>query len=167
MANRSSTFLRPLPNGPKGLPSVTSSAALNNPRYPLWSPLRIAASALWLASMALSRVGVFIGKSPWVRASRYNAAVSGARSASAPLRSYGPLVHHAGCPTASSLDHLVSPCQYRGGDCQADGLRCFQVDYQLKLCGLLDWEVPGMCAFENLVDVHGRLPKQLRDIRRV
>src|SRR5262245_63407998 len=48
MANRASTFLRPLPNGPKGFPSVTSSAALNNARYPLWSPLMIAASALWL-----------------------------------------------------------------------------------------------------------------------
>src|SRR5262245_56336309 len=41
----------------------------------------------------------------------------------------------------ASLDHLVRARQQRWRDCEAESLGGLEVDDQLELCGLLDWEV--------------------------
>src|SRR6266851_727082 len=62
-----------------------------------------------------------------------------------------------------SLDYLIRPLQERRGDRQAEGLGGLQVDDQLELGGLLDRQVSGIGALENLVDVDGRsLPRRVK-----
>jgi hypothetical protein len=51
-----------------------------------------------------------------------------------------------------SLDDLVRPHENRLRDRQAEGLRGLEVDDQLELCGLLNREVGGLRALQNLVD---------------
>jgi hypothetical protein len=51
------------------------------------------------------------------------------------------------------LNHLVRVRQHRLGDREAQCLRGFQVDHQLELSRLLDGQVVGLGAFENLVHV--------------
>jgi hypothetical protein len=57
------------------------------------------------------------------------------------------LVEHA------LLDHLVGSHQNRVRDRQPERLGCPEVDDQLELRGLLDREVGGLGALEDLVDV--------------
>src|SRR5260370_1239112 len=65
------------------------------------------------------------------------------------LRAQTPLTP----PPFSWIDHLIRPLQQRRRDRQAEGLRGLEVDDQLELRGLLDREVGGLGAPENLVDV--------------
>jgi len=39
-----------------------------------------------------------------------------------------------------------------GGNGEAERLRILEVDDQLEFCWLLDRQVTGLCAFENLID---------------
>ena len=48
-------------------------------------------------------------------------------------------------------DHPVRPRQHIGRNRQTDLLRGFQIDRQLELRRLLDWQVGWFRAFENLV----------------
>src|SRR5437667_4022371 len=48
-----------------------------------------------------------------------------------------PLLHHS----MFSLDHPIRPVQNRRRNRQADLLRRFQIDHQLKLCRPLDGEI--------------------------
>src|SRR6266852_1228654 len=52
-----------------------------------------------------------------------------------------------------SFDHLIRPLQERRGDGQAERLRGLEVDNQFERSGLLDGQVGGPGALENLVDV--------------
>src|SRR5882724_7106080 len=52
---------------------------------------------------------------------------------------------------ASSLDDLVGAHANRLRDRQAERLRRLEIDYELELGGLLDEEVGGLGALENLV----------------
>src|SRR5258705_9519788 len=50
------------------------------------------------------------------------------------------------------LDHLVSSNQYLLWNREADLLGGFQIDYKLELCLLLDGNVGGLSAFQNLIN---------------
>src|SRR5262245_20113119 len=60
---------------------------------------------------------------------------------------------------ASSLEDLVRTGQQRRRDRQAERLGGLQVDHQLELCRLLDGEIGGPRAFQDLGDVLGRVTK--------
>src|SRR5262249_23685736 len=52
-----------------------------------------------------------------------------------------------------SLDHFVGPRQHVRWNNETDLLCCFQIDDELELCRLLDWQVRGLCAFQDFVHV--------------
>src|SRR5262249_35726068 len=64
-----------------------------------------------------------------------------------------------------SLDHLVSPQQQRGRDGQAEGLGRLEVDDQLKLGGLFDWEISGFRTLKDLYYVGSGASIEIREIR--
>src|SRR5262249_24674891 len=68
---------------------------------------------------------------------------------------------------ADSLDHLGGAQQERLGDCQAERVGSGQVDDQFELCRLLDRKVSGLRPLENLVDVLGCAPEQVRKVRSI
>jgi len=45
-----------------------------------------------------------------------------------------------------SLDQMIRPMEQRLGDIQAERLRSLQIDYQIKLGGLLDGEITRLVA---------------------
>jgi hypothetical protein len=63
----------------------------------------------------------------------------------------------AGSETNSrlSLDHLVGAQKEISTDRQSERSRCFEIDDELEFGGLLDRQVGGLRAFQNLVDVSG------------
>ena len=60
-----------------------------------------------------------------------------------------------------SLDHLIRPQQQRRRDGEAEGLGRLEVDDQFELRGLLDGEVGGFRAFEDLVHISRGTPGQV------
>src|SRR6266478_3596132 len=62
------------------------------------------------------------------------------------------------------LDHLVRPLQDRRRDRQAEGLGGLEVDHELELGGLFDWQVCGLGALENPVHVEGGARLELRRV---
>src|SRR3972149_2493341 len=69
--------------------------------------------------------------------------------------------------SALLLDHLLRPHQHVRWDRQTDGFRCFQIDDELELHRLLDWNVCGLGALEDLIHVDGSAPEQLGPIHTV
>src|SRR5437870_4324574 len=65
------------------------------------------------------------------------------------------------------FDHLIRPQKHRLRDFHAERLGGLHVDDQLKLGRLLHWEIGGLGAFEDLVDVRRRVPPILHDARTV
>src|SRR5215468_11573583 len=63
----------------------------------------------------------------------------------------------------NSLDHLVSSCEQCRRDRDAERLRCLEVDHQLELSRLLDGEIAGLGAFEDLADIHAHLAIPIRE----
>src|SRR4249920_3398361 len=59
-------------------------------------------------------------------------------------------------------NHLIRPHQYIRRNRDADLLRGYQVNHELKLRGLFYWQVGGLGAFENFVYVGGGAPEQVR-----
>src|ERR1019366_1434127 len=51
------------------------------------------------------------------------------------------------------FDHLIGAAEQRWRDGETERLRCFEVDYQLDLGGLLDWQVRWLLALENATRV--------------
>src|SRR5262245_13786234 len=76
------------------------------------------------------------------------------------VRLFHPLLH-AGL-SRRILDHLIRPHQHIRWYRDADLLGGYQVNHELKLRGLLDWQIGGLSAFENFVYVGGRAPEQVR-----
>src|SRR5215510_12615715 len=56
---------------------------------------------------------------------------------------------------AWSFDHLVGSGEHRGRQVEAERLRSLEIDDQLVLGGLLNRQVGGLGALEDLVDVGG------------
>src|ERR1700681_2883600 len=54
-----------------------------------------------------------------------------------------------------SLDDLIRPLQERRRDRQAEGLGGLEVDDQLELRGLLNGQVAGVGALEDLISIDG------------
>src|SRR5207245_7615768 len=57
------------------------------------------------------------------------------------------------------LDHVVCAQQQRLRDRESERYRGLEVDHELELGGLFDWQITGFCALENLVHVAGGAPK--------
>src|SRR5438876_4471746 len=66
-----------------------------------------------------------------------------------------------------SLDDLVRPNENRLRDRQAERLGGLEVDHEFELSGLLDGEIGGFCALEDLVDVPCCAPNHVDSARTV
>ena len=62
------------------------------------------------------------------------------------------------------LDDLIRPRQHRRRDREAERFGGLQVDHELELRGLLDGQVGGLGALEDLVDVDGGAPEQVLEV---
>src|SRR5262245_29297975 len=69
--------------------------------------------------------------------------------------------------TSASLNQLVGAGEEPRWDSNAKCLGGFHIDDQLETSWLLDRQIGGLGAFEDLVDVHGSLAKKVRINRRV
>jgi hypothetical protein len=54
----------------------------------------------------------------------------------------------------SSLDHLIGAGKDRWRDCQAEGLGGLEIDDQLECCRLLDRQIGGLGAVEDLSGIN-------------
>jgi hypothetical protein len=54
------------------------------------------------------------------------------------------------------LNQLVGTGKKRSRDSDAQRLRGFHVDHQLRFGRLLDWQFGGLCSLQDLVDVSGK-----------
>jgi hypothetical protein len=68
---------------------------------------------------------------------------------------------------ARSFDHLVGTGERSGREGDAKGLRGLEVDDKLELGGLLDGEVGGRGALQDLVDVDRGAPSEIRETRTI
>src|SRR5215831_12417580 len=66
--------------------------------------------------------------------------------------------HIAACRLSNDF---IRSRQHIRRDRQADLLRRLEVDDQLELCRLLDWQVRGLCAFQDLVDKNSSAPERV------
>src|SRR5713101_6927850 len=96
-------------------------------------------------------------------------------------RSWGKCASAFPSPTASAskcparltpgpfswMNHLIRPPQHRRRDRQAEGLGRLEVDDQLELRRLLDGQVGGLAAFQNLVHVSGGAPIIISKVRSI
>src|SRR4030095_8563052 len=78
-----------------------------------------------------------------------------------------PPARSAGSGGGPLFDPLIRPRQQRRWDREAEGLGGLEVDHQLELCRLLDREVAGLGALEDLVSVDGGTPHQITEIRAI
>src|SRR5262252_2808447 len=60
---------------------------------------------------------------------------------------------------AHSLDHVIGAGEERRRDVKAERLRRYQINRQLEFGRLLDWEVGGLLAPQDTIDVGGGLPE--------
>src|SRR5215472_6385678 len=79
----------------------------------------------------------------------------------------GRLPRYRGTPDAPLLDHLIRPRQQRPRNRQAERFGRLEVDHQLELGWLLDRQIGGLGALEDLVDVVGAPPKEVGRVGRI
>src|SRR5260221_14492123 len=78
----------------------------------------------------------------------------------------GPFLTHTGnhCiaarQTAQSFDHLIGSAEQRKWKIETECPGCLEVDEQLDLRRLLDWQVSGLLALENPASVDAGLPER-------
>src|SRR3989442_9124886 len=77
-----------------------------------------------------------------------------------------PGVQSPGC-AAALLDHLIRPQQQRRRDREAERLGGLHVDDQLEFRRLLDGEIGGLGALQDLVDVHSSAGGDILEVRAV
>ena len=65
------------------------------------------------------------------------------------------------------LDDLVRPLEQRLRDRQAQRLGRLEVDHELPFCRLLDREIGGLDALQDLVREGGRSAEQIQEVRRI
>jgi len=65
------------------------------------------------------------------------------------------------------FDHLISTSEYRRRNCEAQCLRGLEIDHELVLGRRLHWQVGGLLALENTIDVARRPPILIDEIRTV
>src|SRR6516164_4404016 len=68
-----------------------------------------------------------------------------------------------GGPSTPSFDHLVGEGEHFGRNFEAERLSGFEVDHQLELGRLLDWQLCWFCSLENPVHIESATPPQLGD----
>src|SRR6266478_8079748 len=66
-----------------------------------------------------------------------------------------------------SFDHLVGTSEQRGRQVKAECLCGLEVDDQLEFGRLFDWDVAGIRAAQNLVDIVGGALEQVREARSI
>src|SRR5262249_22414347 len=57
------------------------------------------------------------------------------------------------------FDHLVGSGEQSGRNFKAEGLRCRQINDEIELSRLLDWQVSRLSPAQNLVDKIGSAPE--------
>src|SRR3954447_14382345 len=67
----------------------------------------------------------------------------------------------------ASLDNFVGGGQQQWRNGEAEGFGGLQIDDQLETRGLLDRQIAGLCAFEDLVDIADRAAKMIGKIRSI
>src|SRR5437899_7711746 len=70
-------------------------------------------------------------------------------------------------PPVASFNDLIRAPQQRRRDHEAERPGGLEVDHQLVLGRLFDWEFRGLGALENLVHVGGGAPKQIGKVRSI
>ena len=66
-----------------------------------------------------------------------------------------------------SLDHLIRPLKHTDWNCQTYLFRRLKVDHKFKLRRLLHRQISRFGAFQDLVHVNGRVPKEVFEVRPV
>ena len=61
----------------------------------------------------------------------------------------------------SLLDHIIREAEQRGGNVDAKGLGCLEIDYKLKSGRLLHRQTRRVRALENTVDINRSPPEQV------
>src|SRR6266581_3309321 len=61
----------------------------------------------------------------------------------------------------ASFDHLVGAVEERGRHTETERLRGLEIDDQLELGRLLDWQVCRVGPFQDLINVGGGTPEQV------
>jgi hypothetical protein len=75
-------------------------------------------------------------------------------------------LHKTGSP-APSLDDFVGGGQQRRRNGEAEGFGGLQIDDQLETRGLLDRQIAGLCAFQDVVDIADRAAEIIEKIRSI
>src|SRR6267378_1903950 len=70
-------------------------------------------------------------------------------------------------PIQPLFNYLIRPPQQRGRDREAEGFGGLEVDDQLELRGLLDGQIAGFGALEDLVNVDSGAPEEILRVRRI
>jgi hypothetical protein len=77
---------------------------------------------------------------------------------------FGPVGDICTAANCSLFDHFVGEKKQIVRDFDAERFGRPQVDYHQKFCGLHDWQVRGLCAFENSSGINSGLSIRLRKI---
>src|SRR5262249_17390858 len=65
------------------------------------------------------------------------------------------------------FDHFVGSHQQRWRNCKAERLGSLEVDHQLKLGRLLDWQIRRLSSFQYLIYIAGRTTPDISQVRSV
>src|SRR5712692_10125771 len=136
----------------------------------IWT--RMTSTRLWEASSAAARRRRAAQASDQSRERARSAAwaprlrTAAGESSRTPPRAPAPRPGlHRGAGQHALLDHLICPYQDRLRDRQPERPRSLEVDDQLERGGLLDGQVRGLGAFEDLVHISGRAAERIDIIR--